>query len=135
MASITLDEALAAINAAVRKARELNAPVGISVVDDRGDVIASVQMDGVRFGFLPDISRGKAFATVIWGGQPSGALAERAGNPVFSWVQDYYHGKAVYAKGAVPVKRGDKLIGAVGAGGSSQENDEAIAQAGADAIR
>lgn len=37
-------------------------------------------------------------------------------------------------QGAVPLRRGNELIGGIGAGGASEEEDELVAQAGADAI-
>lgn len=135
MASITLAEAQAALDAALKKARDAGVNVGIAVVDDHGDLIACALMDNVAFAFLPDIARGKALATVLWRGAPSGTLVERAGSPVMAWVREHYGGRPVYAQGAVAIKRGDRVIGAIGAGGASSQQDEDIAAAGAAAVR
>ena len=130
--SITLDEAQKALNASIAKAKELNTRMAITVVDDHGEVLASARMDGVQ-GWVVDMSKGKAMASVFWR-QPSGALTERAGSPAMQGLNNIYSGKLVYAQGAVPVKRGDQVIGAVGAGGARPEMDEEVAKAGAAAL-
>ena len=132
--SITQEEAHAVVGAAVVKAQELGVRMAISVVDDHGELVASSRMDGMKFGFAMDLSRGKAMATVLWGGRPSGDLAERAALPVFQGVKELYNGKVIYAQGAVPIKKGDEVIGAVGCGGAAPAQDEECAVAGAAAV-
>ena len=132
--SITLAEAQKAIAASISKAEELGAKVGVAVVDDQARVVALARMDDVNFTFLPEAAIGKAMATVLWNGQPSGALQERASVPIFQAVKDLHGGRVIYQQGAVPVKRGGKTIGAVGAGGAASQVDEDIAAAGAAAI-
>jgi uncharacterized protein GlcG (DUF336 family) len=130
--SVTLEEAQKVLMAAVAKAKELNTRMAISVVDDHGEVIAIARMDGVQ-GWVVDMCKGKAMASVFWR-QPSGALTERAGSPAMQGLNSIYSGKLVYAQGAVPIKRGDQVIGAVGAGGSRPEQDEEVAKAGVAAL-
>lgn len=133
MASITLEEAQKAITAGLAKAKELNAGrFAIVVVDDHGEVVASARMDGVA-GWVVAMATGKAMASTFWR-QPSGALSERAGSPAMVGLNNIYNGKIVYVQGAVPVKRGDTVIGAVGAGGAASANDELVAQAAAATI-
>jgi uncharacterized protein GlcG (DUF336 family) len=43
-------------------------------------------------------------------------------------------GKVMIFAGGVPIKRGDKVIGAIGVSGGSGEQDQAVAKAGAGAI-
>ena len=132
--SISHQEARRILDAAIAKADELGVKVGISVVDDHADLVASIVMGDAGFLFLPQASMGKAMATVVWRGQLSGVLNERAGAPMFQAVNAMYNNKLVYQQGAVPLKRGDELIGAVGAGGASPQQDEEIAAAGAAAL-
>jgi uncharacterized protein GlcG (DUF336 family) len=132
--SITLAEAQKAIEASVAKAKELGVAVAVAVLDDQARIVAVARMDGSRFLFLPEAAQGKAMATVLWGGQHSGALQERAVMPIMDAVKEMYGGKVIYQQGAVAVKRGDAVIGAVGAGGASGQQDEDIAAAGAAAI-
>ena len=132
--SITLADAQKAIAASIAKAEELGVKVGVAVVDDQARVVAVARMDDVNFTFLPEAAIGKAMATVLWNGQPSGALQERAGVPIFQAVKDLHGGRVIYQQGAVPVTRGGKTVGAVGAGGAPSQVDEDIAAAGAAAI-
>ncbi len=132
MASITLEEAQKAIMAGVAKAKELNGRFAVVVVDDHGEVVAAARMDGVA-GWVVAMATGKAMASVFWR-QPSGALTERAATPVMQGLNNIYNGKVVYAQGAVPVKRGDAVIGAIGAGGAAPANDELVSQAAAATI-
>ena len=132
--SITLAEAQKAIDASIAKAEELGVTVAVAVLDDQARIVLVARMDGARFHFLPEAAQGKAMATVLWGGQHSGALQERAAMPIMDAVKEMYGGKVIYQQGAVAVKRGETVIGAVGAGGASGQQDEDIAAAGAAVI-
>lgn len=132
--SITLASAQQAIEAALAKANEMGVKVAIAVLDDHAGLVAMARMDDANFLFLPEAAQGKAMATVLWNGAASGALMERAGMPIFSAVNSMYGGRVIYQQGAVPIKQGDQLIGAIGVGGASAQQDEDIATAGAEAI-
>ena len=130
--TITLDEAQQAIAASIAKAKQEGVTVGVAIVDPHGDIVAVVRMDNPRYPFLPQGSLGKAMATALWGGTPTSTLEERAAAPIFSTVNNMYGGRLVYSPGAVPIKRGDEIIGAIGVGGApSGQLDEDIAAAGA----
>ncbi|MCZ6534393.1 MAG: heme-binding protein [Chloroflexi bacterium] len=77
MPDITLNDGMKALEAAFAKARSLNIVVGVSVVDARGDLVASARMDDSLW-WWTESSRAKAMATVTYGGIPSGELTERA---------------------------------------------------------
>jgi glc operon protein GlcG len=132
--SITHQQAQSALNASIAKAEEMGVTVAIAVVDDHADLVALMRMGSSRFLFLPQAAQGKAMATVVWRGQLSGALTERAGTPMMQAVNKTYGDRLFYQQGAVPIKRGDQVIGAVGVGGASPQQDEEIAIAGASAI-
>jgi uncharacterized protein GlcG (DUF336 family) len=117
------------IEAAEESAERLGVKVSVSVVDARGDLIASVRMDGAPF-FTSDVSRGKATASAVFG-QPSAALADHAGSPVFTSLNIMLQGRLVLTQGAVVViKGGDVVEGAVGVSGGTAQQDEDIANAG-----
>ena len=132
--SITLDQAEEVIRASLTKAKELGFTVAVAVVDMQTSLVASARMDGTN-PFTPDVTRGKAVATVVTKGTPSGIAAGRFPQELLSVVRDLYGGRITWAQGAVPLYRGDELIGAVAAGGAPTDKDEAIAQAGADALK
>ena len=130
--SITLAEAEKALQAAKAKAQQMNVKVSIAVVDPRGDPIAALRMDGA--GYLTfDNARGKAFASAAFG-RASGELTARADNPVFRSVMIREQGRIIPGQGAVPIRRGDQLIGAIGASGGTSQEDEDISAAGAAAL-
>jgi uncharacterized protein GlcG (DUF336 family) len=133
MSSITLKDAQIAIAGALAKAKELGYNVAVAVVDVETSVVASVRMDGTN-PFTPDVVRGKAVATVISRGTPSGIAASRFPDGLKDHVTSLYGGRVTWVQGAVPIKRGDELLGAIGVGGGPPDQDEIMAQAGADAL-
>ena len=100
MSSITLEEAQKAIDGALAKAKELGYKVAVVVVDTETSLVASVRMDGTN-PFTPDVVRGKAVATVVTRGTPSGLAAERFPEGLKETVTGLYGGR-----GSVGVKGG-----------------------------
>lgn len=132
--SITHEEAQSILNSCLAKAEALGVVVAIAVVDDHAELVGLLRMSEPLYPFLPQAAQGKAMATVVWRGQPSGSLTERAGAPLMQAVNKVYGDKLFYQQGAVPIKRGEQVIGAVGVGGASPQQDEDIASTGAAAI-
>ena len=130
--SIKLADAERIVQAGQKKAREMGLKVVISVVDPRGDLVSMSRMDGAPYRSIA-VSRGKAFASAEFG-VPSAKLAERANNPVMRAFMIAERGMVVPQQGAVPLKRGDELLGAVGVSGASSSDDEIIAIAAAEAL-
>lgn len=124
----TLSEAQKVIDAATAQAEALGVTVAIAVVDERGDLVATVRMDGGRY-FLADIARGKAMVSGTLGA-PSGTFQDRGDSPFFQFLQSLNGGRLVPLQGAVPLAGG----GAVAAAGATSEQDEAIAAVGAAAV-
>jgi len=130
---IGLDDAARVIAAARRNAEQTGEQVGIVVVDSRGDVKASARGDGALWRAL-QLAEGKAFASATHG-VPSSELAPRADGAVMRALLHLEHGRIIPVGGAVPLKRGGVILGAVGVSGApSAERDEEIAKAGAAAL-
>jgi uncharacterized protein GlcG (DUF336 family) len=129
---LTLKDAQKVLAAAEARAKAIGINVSISVVDARGDLVATQRMDGARW-FTPDVARGKATVSATFGA-PSGDFAERASGPVFQSLNLMNQGGLVFGQGAVPVNRGAGVEGAVGVSGGSSEQDEDIAKAGLAAL-
>ncbi|MDA1095980.1 MAG: heme-binding protein [Chloroflexi bacterium] len=126
--SITLDQAHEVINGAIGKAGELGIKLSVSVCDEGGRLVAFARMDGAIWGGVYG-SQGKAIASAAFA-RPSGALAEMADRPIFRSIQAAEGGNIIYSQGAVPIFRNDTLIGAVGTGGGTGQQDEDCASAG-----
>ena len=133
MSTITLEEANKAIEGALAKAKELGYNVAVAVVDTETSLVACVRMDGTN-PFTPDVVIGKAVATAVTRGTPSGTATDRFPTGLRDRVTAMYGGRVTWVQGAVALRRGDELIGAIGVGGGPPDQDEVMAQAGADAL-
>ncbi len=133
MSTITLEQANKAIEAALAKAKELGYNVAVAVVDIQTSLVASVRMDGTN-PFTPDVVIGKAVATAVTRGTPSGIASDRFPDGLKDRVTTMYGGRVTWVQGAVALRDGEELIGAIGVGGGPPDQDEVMAQAGADAL-
>jgi uncharacterized protein GlcG (DUF336 family) len=129
---LTLEQAQRAASAAIHKANGLGVKVCVAVCDLGGRLVAFQRMDGAiaagGFG-----AQGKARASVLFG-RPSSALQERADTPIIRGIIQADGGQAIASKGAVPLMRQGELVGAIGVGGATPDQDELCAEAGAAAI-
>ena len=125
--SLNLDAAKAIGNAAEAKARELSFTNCIAIVDDGGNLIYLVTMDGTQVGSI-HVAQEKALA----------ALRFKRSTKLFQdmVVGDKPH--MAFLPGAVPVEGGlplfvdGQIYGAIGVSGMPSDKDGIVAQAGAD---
>ena len=130
--SITLEEANRAIAAALAKARALGIRISAAVCDAGGRLVAFQRMDQAIWAGAYG-SQGKAVASAAFA-RPSGELTERANHPTLRGIQEASGGAMIMGQGAVPIFRAGVLIGAIGVGGGSAQQDEDCARAGAEAL-
>ncbi len=133
MADITLTQAQSAVDAAVKKARELNLRQDIAIVDAGANLKAFVRMDDAWLGSI-DIAIKKA-KTARFFDMGSGDLGPMAqpGQPLYGI--EHSNGGLITFPGGVPLKNGQgEIIGAIGSSGSTVQNDQAVAEAGAQAV-
>ena len=123
----TLAEAKTALTAAQAAAATMNVNLGCAVVDTRGALVAAEKMDAAQF-FTIDVARGKALISASFGA-PSGNLLSFAASGIGTTLPG--PAAPVWLQGAVPIRRGAVAIGAIGCSGSSGQNDEDGAKAGA----
>src|SRR4029453_1986688 len=134
MAELTLEMAERAVKVAQAKAREVGTAMAATVVDDAGRLVLSARGDGTGF-FTPETSRGKAVAAAAFP-RPTKDMANlRESSPAF-WgnVATVPGGEALPSLGGGAIIGGGKVIGAVGCGGGTGEQDHLCAEAGAAAI-
>jgi glc operon protein GlcG len=132
MASISLNQANRVLRATLKKAEELNIKVSAAVVDDGGRLVAFQRMDGAIWASAYG-SQGKAVASSAFA-RPSGVMQERATQPTPAGINAASGGLMIMGQGAVPLFRNGNLIGAVGVGGGTSQEDEDCAAAGAAAL-
>ena len=129
---ITLDQAHAALEAATRKAQEINTKMDICVVDAGGNLKAFARMDGAWLGSI-DIAQKKA-RTARYFDMNTGELGKlsQPGGPL--WQIEHSNGGLITFPGGIPIKNQQgTVIGAIGVSGSTVDNDHTVAQAGAQA--
>ena len=133
-ADITTEQAQAAVAAAVKKSQKLKLKMNIAVVDAGGNLKAFVRMDGAWLGSI-DIAHNKANTTRCFD-MPTGEVGKlsQPGGPLYM-IEVSNQGLITFP-GGVPIRSADNtVIGAIGASGSSVENDDIVAKAGADAVK
>ena len=130
MADITLTQAQQAVDAALNKAKEMGVKMDIAVVDVGANLKAFARMDGAWLGSI-DIAQKKA-RTARWFDMPTGAIGglSQPGGPLFN-IEHSNNGLITFP-GGLPLKNsGGEVIGAIGVSGSTVEDDDAVASAGA----
>ena len=130
---ITLEQAQIAIQAAIAKAKELNTKMDISVVDTGSNLKAFVRMDSAWIGSI-DIAIKKARTASLFETNTGeiGQLSQ-PGKPLYNI--EHSNGGLITFPGGVPIKtKTGEIIGAIGVSGSTVENDQAVAEAGAAAL-
>jgi uncharacterized protein GlcG (DUF336 family) len=135
MELLTLTEAVTIIDATLAKAREMNLnPMCVAVVDAGGHLIALKREDNTPL-IRPDLAIAKAWTSAAFG-VSSADMEERAKQrPWFiGALADMPSGKIVPVAGALPIRRGGALIGAVGATGAVATDDEICVKAGLEAV-
>lgn len=125
---IRLEKAKKAIEGSEKKAQELGIAITTVILDEHGTVIALSRMDGA-FTVSPDFAKAKAFTSATLG-FPTQALSQFVieGKPYFG-LSNLAGGEFTTIAGGIPVKNGDKVVGGVGVGGSTDvKQDEMCAQ-------
>jgi uncharacterized protein GlcG (DUF336 family) len=128
------EEARRMMDAARTKATEVGKPVTIAIVDAGGTLMMLERfMDAVPSSAMT--AEGKAVASALTG-RASVLLMEMArnGSPMIQIVSQRANGRFMAQQGAVPVVDQGSVVGAVGVGGATSEEDESIAKAGAAAF-
>lgn len=122
------DGALKALNAAIEKARSMDVPQCISIVDTGGHLLAFCRMDGA-FVLSNDSSLKKAKTAAIYGqitGQMDDAIAIK-----LALATD---GMRINLPGGVPIIVDGHVVGGIGVGSGTGAQDLEVAKAGIAAI-
>lgn len=130
MIEMNMDTALRAAQTALAKAAQMNKTMSASVVDEAGRLVVTLRGDGAGF-LTTETSRAKAMASASFR-RPTMDMVELAKtNPFWTHVSTVTRGEALPTGGAVPILRGGRVIGAIGCGGGTPEEDHICAEAGA----
>ncbi|WP_424767722.1 GlcG/HbpS family heme-binding protein [Paenibacillus sp. sgz302251] len=128
MLKITLEVAKVLIHAAELRARELGIAEVIAIVDDGGNFVASHRMDHAWLASV-DIAYNKAWTAVALK-MPTESLAPLAvPSGELYGINTTNHGRVVVFGGGIPLSFEGRIVGAVGASGSTVANDIEVAKA------
>lgn len=134
---VTLEQAQKMVDTALAKAKEQGTRIAAIVVDEAGLPIAGARMEGT----LPwawQVAEAKAVGCALWqrdGDYLEKVAAERPSNfqqldklPILRGLP------MIPAKGALLIKRGDRVLGVMACSGGSADGDKACSQAALDAL-
>jgi uncharacterized protein GlcG (DUF336 family) len=134
MSDITLEQARAAVNAAIGQSKELGTKMNIAVVDAGANLMAFARQDGAWLGSI-DIAIKKA-RTARFFDMPTGEIGKlsQPGGSLFN-IEHSNTGLITFP-GGIPLKNdAGEVIGGIGVSGSTVENDHTVAQAGASTVK
>jgi glc operon protein GlcG len=134
MVDMTLVMAERAVKAAQDKARQLGSPMTVTVVDEAGRLVLCARGDGTGF-FTPETSRAKAVAAANFR-ISTAEMAERARKSSAFWISvpSVLVGQILPSPGGMPITAQGRVIGGIGCGGGTGEQDHECAVAGAAAL-
>lgn len=125
---LTHQGALAVLTAAVAKAEAMGQPQCIVIVDANGEVLAEIRMTGAKF-----LSRKSALAKALTAasiGNESLSVPEGVRTAIGLATE----GKVTGLPGGLPIRLDGMLLGGIGVGSGSGEQDIEVAKAGLAAI-
>ncbi|MFK0164057.1 heme-binding protein [Rhizobium sp. NPDC090279] len=127
--SVLSDEGvMTLLSAAISTASQMEQPQCIVIVDQSGVTLGSFRMRGSRFQSLKSaLAKAQTAASID---APSHSLPEHARVPLAVAT----HGGMTGLRGGLPIRVGGTLVGGIGVGSGSGEQDEQVARAALRAI-
>jgi uncharacterized protein GlcG (DUF336 family) len=131
---MTLEMAEKAAKAAQARAKALGTPMTVTVMDEAGRLVLCARGDGTGF-LTTETSRGKAAAAVAFRRATKEMVDLAREHPAF-WnaITPLAAGQILPSTGGVPIRAGSRVIGGIGCGGGTGEQDHECAMAGAEAF-
>jgi uncharacterized protein GlcG (DUF336 family) len=131
--SITLEQAEKLSEAAKVKAKAINVPMNIAIVDEGANLVSFHRMDNAWLGSIDiAIKKAKTARLFYMNSGEIGKLSQ-PGGPLYNI--EHSNGGLITFPGGVVLKDGSgKIVGAIGVSGGSVEQDHEVASAGADAL-
>ncbi len=108
------------IAAAEGMAEEIKHPMNIAVVDEGGNLVTHVRMDGAWIGSI-DISINKAFTSRAFDIATKDLAEHSQSGGQFFGIHVSNRGRIMIFAGGIPLQQDGKVIGAIGVSGGSGE--------------
>jgi glc operon protein GlcG len=120
--------ALVVLNGAMAKAEAIGVPQCIAIVDRGGNLLAFVRMDGAKV--LSQISATQKAVTAASSMAATGGIPEELALKLAITTD----GQVTNLQGGLPIILAGQVVGAIGIGSGTGEQDAIVAQAGIDAL-
>ena len=117
------------VAASEAKARELKVEVTVCVVDDSGNLLFLEKADGASLNTIQFAQKKARHAAFYGSPSKDGADALKKGNTEVLAFPEFFPNQ-----GGLPIRVDGHVLGGIAASGAKSEIDEAIAQAGIDAL-
>jgi len=135
MIEMTLELAEKIAKAALEKSKEFKRPMSVSVVDESGRMVYYSRANGAGF-FTFDTSRAKAMAAASFKRSTLDITEQKDRNPLLWYsLPSVIPAQALPSPGGIPIWKDGRIIGAIGIGGGSPDEDNACCEAGAAVIK
>ncbi len=134
MQDLDLETSKIIAKACEEKAKQINVPMNIAIVNSQGRLIFFERMDKAWLGSI-DIAQAKAYtaASFCLSTRELGKLSQ-PGQPLYG-INAGNQGKIIIFAGGLPIfNTNNELIGAVGVSGGTIDQDEEVAKAGINAF-
>jgi len=128
---VPVDKAIQMVQAAHKRAADLDIAVTAVVVDESGRLLALGRMDRAR-PITSDIAANRAYTAASFQ-QPTEQLSAVAGQTWFQSLVVSSNGRITPGGGAIPVMEGDRVIGAVAVAGGTEDQDTRCCEAALEA--
>ncbi len=128
---VPVDKAIQMVQAAHKRAADLDIAVTAVVVDESGRLLALGRMDRAR-PITSDIAANRAYTAASFQ-QPTEQLSAIAGQTWFQSLVVSSNGRITPGGGAIPVMEGDRVIGAVAVAGGTEDQDTRCCEAALEA--
>lgn len=112
-----------ALEASETKAKELGIAVSIAIVDQYGDLVAFSRMEGA-LKISPKFAMAKAYTAGTTGMATSDMAGYAGEGKPYQGLTDLFGGELTVIAGGLPIKDGEKLVGGIGVGGSTDVSQD-----------
>ena len=126
------DIACRAAAAAAEKAKEFGEQVSVAVVDESGNLVYFLRGDSCSF-ITFETAKGKAAMAAGFRRPTKDFIDAARENPTF-WIGAGERLGMIVGSGGYPLTRDGALIGAIGCGGATGEQDHLCSEAGSKAV-
>lgn len=130
--TISYESAVRMVEAAVAKAEKLGCKQNVAVVDEGGNLKAFGRMDGAPLLGVEGCQR-KAFTALFGAGTKD--LYDAIKNDQSLVIGISHFSGATMVGGGLPIIHDDEVIGGIGVGGGTVDEDIACSQAGLDVLK